>query len=68
MTSVMYRLLKDKPLVASDRVVTVKEGQKHTLVIKDTKRDETGNVTVKATNDTGSITGSAKLTVNGMYY
>ena len=58
------RLLKDKPLITSDRIITEKEDKKHTLLIKGAKQEETGSVTVKATNDMGSVTGSAKLTVN----
>lgn len=53
------------PLVASDRVELTKENEKHTIVIKKVLKTEEGIINVKATNEAGQMSSSARLKVTG---
>ena len=53
------------PLVASDRVELLKENEKHTIVIKKVAKAEEGTVNVRATNEAGEMSSSARLKVTG---
>jgi len=61
-----YRFSADVPLVASDRIELVKENEKHTIVIKKVVKAEEGIINVKATNDAGQMSASARLKVTGI--
>jgi len=62
------RFCADVPLVASDRVELVKENDKHTLIIKKVVKAEEGIINVKATNEVGQMSASARLKVAGIQY
>lgn len=55
----------DEKLIPSDRIIYGNEGEEFTLVIKEVKKDEAGMFSVKATNDQGSMSASARLKVTG---
>ena len=61
-----YRFSADVPLVASDRIELVKENEKHTIVIKKVVKAEEGIINVKATNEAGQMSASARLKVTGI--
>ncbi len=48
----------------SDKVVLQKDGNKYTLELKDVDLKQAGPVSVKATNEAGTLNASAKLIVN----
>lgn len=55
-------------LAPSDRIVyTSKEDDVYTLTIRDTKKEEAGMFTVKAINDIGDVSASARLKVTRKY-
>ena len=58
-------LLGDAKLEPSDRIVYEAAGTIYKLTMKGCKPEETGSITIKATNDQGTISGKAKLTVKG---
>ena len=51
-------------LVASERIIMQKDGDKYTLQIKKAVIKEAGLYSVKATNDQGTLSADAKLKVN----
>ena len=57
----------DKVLKPSKRVLCEQDGNRYTLVIKETLLKEAGPYTVKATNVAGTQTATAQLKVNGEY-
>ena len=59
------RFFADVPLVASDRIELVKENEKHTIVIKKVVKAEEGSISVKATNEVGEMSASARLKITG---
>ena len=58
----------DHQLMPDDRISMVKEGNVHTLVIKDIKKDEEGMVTVKAVSEMGDMAASARLRITGWWF
>ena len=60
------RFSADVPLTASDRIEPVKENEKHTIVIKKVVKAEEGVINVKATNEVGQMSASARLKVTGI--
>ena len=55
----------DAKLEPSEKFVYEKDGNVHTLHIKGVKKDEEGMVTVKAINELGDMSASARLRVTG---
>lgn len=55
----------DEKLIPSDRITYGNEGEEFILSIKEVKKDEAGMFSVKATNDQGSMSASARLKVTG---
>ena len=51
-------------LVASDRIIMEKDGNKYKLTIKAAEVKEAGQYTIKASNSEGSLSANAKLKVN----
>ncbi len=67
MASIVFceiRFVKDVAQKPSDKVILQKDGTKYTLELKDVDLKQAGIVTVKATNEAGTLSASAKLTVN----
>jgi len=60
------RFRGDVMLEASDRIALNKEGDKHIVAIKKIQKAEEGVVNVKATNEVGQMSASARLKVTGM--
>jgi len=63
----LCRFCADVPLVASDRVELVKDNDKHTITIKKVVKAEEGIINVKATNEVGQMSASARLKVTGIH-
>lgn len=59
------RFRGDELLESSDRVTITKEGEKHTLAISKVLKVEEGVVNVKATNELGQMSASARLRITG---
>ena len=57
--------LGPKPLVRSDKVVFERQGDTHRLVLSGCEMEQTGLVSVTATNKAGELTQEAMLTVKG---
>ena len=55
--------LANKVLKPSDRIIYGQEDAHYWLIIKKTKADEAGMVNVKATNEMGNMSASARLKV-----
>ena len=53
----------DKALEQGDKHTYTQEGLKYTLTIKDTLKEEAGMIAVKAKNDSGTMSASARLKV-----
>lgn len=62
------RSFGDVALVASDRVELVKDNEKHTITIKKVLKAEEGIINVKATNEVGQMSSSARLKVTGILF
>ena len=62
--SFFSRFQGNTKLVPSARIIySQKESDIYTLTIKDTKKEEAGMFTVKATNEVGDVSASARLKV-----
>ena len=57
----------DKVLEEGDKHEYTIEGMTYTLKIKDTLKEEAGMITVKAKNDSGTMSASARLKVTRTY-
>jgi len=55
----------DKKLEASERIELRQVGEVYTVVIKGVRKAEEGIINVKATNEAGQMTASARLKITG---
>jgi len=55
------------PLVASDRVELAKDGEKHSITVRKVLKAQEGIINVRATNEGGQMSASARLKVTGRH-
>jgi len=62
----MSRFLGDVKLEPSERIIYTKEGESYSLNMKEVKKSEEGIIGIKATNEAGQMSASARLRVTGI--